>query len=184
MDELVIPEINEETFAKDKAKMMAEKFDGFEAAVMPDSQPAQPEAPAPTPEFAMDSAASDTAKPKQTVSVKPKAVNPQPNPNAARSQQYGQPAPQQTAPNAQQPNNPYPNPGMPIPTVRADGKEKKGLSVVQIILILAIIIVVIVDIILFGGKKSGEAEENAANILPQTSVGVQANFTGTAAEFL
>jgi RNA polymerase subunit RPABC4/transcription elongation factor Spt4 len=173
MDELVIPEINEQTFARDKEKMMAPKFDGFEAAVMPDSQPAQPTAPPPTPEFAMDSAASssDKPKPKPTVSVKAKPVQP-----TAQSQpQSVQTAPQQ---NVQQPSNPYPNQGMPNPNVNAGNNDKKGLAPVQIALIVAIIffVVLIFVFIISGNKKKDNASENAVNIIGQTSVSVQADI--------
>ncbi len=56
MDEIVVPEITADTFASSK-EMSSEKFDGFEAAVMPEMEkPAPPPAPAPAPAFSMDAA--------------------------------------------------------------------------------------------------------------------------------
>jgi hypothetical protein len=148
MEELVIPEITEDTFGSAR-ELHAEKFDGFEAAVMPDSQPEQPAAPAPAPEFSMDTAAV-AEKPKAAVKVKAA-----PKPAAAQTAQ-----PQTNPTQAQPQQNTY-QPGAPIPTVMADGKLKTGLKLVQIILIVLIVLVLIVDAVVFIGK--GKKNDNAGS---------------------
>lgn len=154
MDELVIPEITETTFASNR-ELNSEKFDGFEAAVMPDSRPAQPAAPAPTPEFSMDTAfSSEQPKP---AAVRVQAV---PKSMPAQNNAVNQPAQNQF--------NNYPNPGMPIPTVGADGKEKKGSMVVPAILIILIVAVLVFDAVVFLGRKNDKddsAEKSAAVIM-------------------
>lgn len=154
MDELIIPEIDENTFASNK-ELNAEKFDGFEAAVAPDSATAQPAAPAPAPKFTMDTAAVSEQPRKVAAVVKPKvaAVSPQPQNTA-----YQQPM-QNTA--YQQPmQQPAFNPGAPIPTVGADGKPKKESNVVPFILAALIVIVLIIDAVLFLGKKDDDKKSS------------------------
>lgn len=151
MDELEVPEITADTFASNKEINTSQKFDGFEEAVMPDKEEPKPQQPAPAPAFSMDSA---PAAPKVAVSVKQPAQA-QPQPNAyARPQQPGQYAqPQQT--------NTYPQPGAPIPTVGADGKEKKNSLVVPIILIVLIVAVLVADCIIFLGHKKDTKDDSA-----------------------
>lgn len=172
MDEVVVPEITSETFAgSNEKKMGMNKFDGFEAAVMPDSQPAQPSAPAPAPEFSMDTAYSseEPKKTSNTVSVKP-VIKSQP-------QTYSQP---QSMPNPMPGSMPrsdgYPAPGMPIPTTGADGKEKKGSNIVPIILVILIVAVIVADIIVFTGKKKDDdGEKDAALIVNTAELSVQSD---------
>ncbi|GEM_PF-1515139 len=153
MDELEVPEITADTFASNKEINTSQKFDGFEEAVMPDKEEPKPQQPAPAPAFSMDSAPSPAA-PKVAVSVKQPAQT-QPQPNAyARPQQPDQYAQPQQA-------NTYPQPGAPIPTVGADGKEKKNSLVVPIILIVLIVAVLVADCIIFLGHKKDTKDDSA-----------------------
>lgn len=163
MDELIIPEIDENTFASNK-ELNAEKFDGFEAAVAPDSAPAQPAAPAPAPKFTMDTAAVSEQPRKVAAVVKPKvaAVSPQQQ-NTAYQQPMQQPAF---------------NPGAPIPTVGADGKPKKESNVVPFILAALIVIVLIIDAVLFLGKKDDDKKSSKDITLISVSQSLETEADG------
>lgn len=161
MEELVIPEITEDTFASNREVNGGEKFDGFEAAVMPDSKPVQPQAPAPAPQFSMD-----TANPDRPVNVKavPRAsaavINssaPEPAPRPA--EQFGG----------------YPQPGAPIPTVGADGKEKKQSLVVPIILAVLIVAVLVADVIIFTGHKKDDGKDSEKNAVTVQTYAVESD---------
>ncbi len=145
MDELVIPEIDESTFGT--RGDAPQHFDGFEAAVLPDTEIPEPAAPAPTPEFSMDTAYAD--KPKPAPAPAPAATAPKPAP-----------APR-PAPNVQ---NPYPNAAANIPAAPkpADNGEKGGSNVVPIILAVLIVLVLIADAIIFLGHNDDKDNEKSA----------------------
>ena len=68
--------------------------------------------------------------------------------------------PDKEEPKPQQANT-YPQPGAPIPTVGADGKEKKNSLVVPIILIVLIVAVLVADCIIFLGHKKDTKDDSA-----------------------
>lgn len=164
MDELVVPEITDDMFGGGGRNVMTEKYDGFEAAEMPATETAQqPQKPAPVPEFAMDTAvSSDTKKPAPAPTPAPVRSAPSHTSEPGYQQQAFQQAPQQ---------NYYANPAAPIPTVRADGQEKKPSKIVPVILAVLILAVLVLDAIFLLPKimeKDDGETENETKIFCET----------------
>ncbi|MCD7742065.1 MAG: zinc-ribbon domain-containing protein [Ruminococcus sp.] len=172
MDELVSPVITDDTFAGDKG-ISNEHFDGFEAAVMPDSQPSQPTAPPPTPEFAMDSASSADEKSKEQPQEKPKtATRVQVKPIINQSAQqtgtqaanpYNQQVTSNQTVNGAMPSG-YPNAPQYSPMPNTSEQPKKKVPIAPIILIILIVAVLVADAFIFLGndESDSDSEKDAA----------------------